>query len=275
MNRLFLFFLLVACTASLSAQKKVWLNKKGEWLPDSIQATNYMTIIQEAENDIKVTYFNLAGEKVNEAHYLTYSQTPKERIKEGTCTYFYPNGQPEELLSYKNNRIEGEGIEFHPDGNIRIRKNYQHGRLEGMLLEYYPNSTVKREELYKNGRCVNGKLFSEDGSELKHKTAYEQFPQYSDGGIAEFMADLKKAIQYPKKLQKTEFDGKILLNFTVDQEGKMIDPKIIKSNVHPELEKAILQAFYTVAGTNKWEPGFQKGKAKKVPFTVPISFRSH
>lgn len=274
MKKLFFSFLLIACTVSLSAQEKVWLNKKGECLPDSIQATNYITIIQEAENDIKVTFFNLAGEKVNETHYLTYSQARTERIKEGKCTYFYSNGQPKELLYYKNNRREGEGIEFYPDGNIHVRKNYLHGRLEGMLLEYYPNSTIKREEMYKNGKCTMGKLFAEDGSKLKHKTAYEQFPQYSDGGIAEFMADLKKATKYPKELQKREFDGKVLLNFTVDPEGRMIDPKI-KGNVHPELEKAILQAFYTVAGINKWEPGIQKGEAKKVQFTVPISFRSH
>lgn len=274
MKSLFLSFLLVACTVSLSAQEKVWLNKKGEWLPDSVQATNYMTIIHEAENDTKVTFFNLAGEKVNETHYLTYSQTPKEKIKEGACTYFYPDGRPKEVLSYKNNRREGEGIEFYPDGNLRVRKNYLRNRLEGMLVEYYPNSTVKREEMYKNGTCVNGKLFAEDGSKLRHTTAYEQFPQYSDGGIAEFAADLRKAIKYPKGLQKTEFDGKVLLNFTVDPEGKMIDPKM-KGNIHPDMEKAILQAFYAIAGTNRWKPGYQRGEAKRVAFTVPISFRSH
>lgn len=273
MKSLVLSFLLVACTASLAAQDKVWLNKKDEWLPDSIQATGYATIIQEAENDIKVISFNLAGEKANETHYLIYGQTPKERKKEGNCTYFYPNGQPKEVLTYKNNRREGEGIEFYPDGNIHTRKNYQQGRLQGMLLEYYPNGAVKREEMYKNGNCVIGKLFAEDGSKLKHKAAYEQFPQYQ-GGMAEFIADLKRATKYPKELQKTEFDGKVLLDFTVDQEGKMIDPKI-KGNVHPDLKKALLQAFYTVASTNRWKPGYQKGEAKKVPFTAPILFRSH
>lgn len=96
----------------------------------------------------------------------------------------------------------------------------------------------------------------------------EKMPEYP-GGISAMMAFINKNIKYPAEAQKTKAQGRVVIQFIVDTEGNIIEPKVIQS-VDPLLDA---EAIRLTAIMPKWKPGMQRGQAVNVKYTVPIVFR--
>ena len=63
--------------------------------------------------------------------------------------------------------------------------------------------------------------------------------------------------------------GRAIVQFIVDKEGNIVQPKVVRG-VDPYLDK---EAVRVVKSMPKWIPGKQNGKAVRVKFTVPVMFR--
>ncbi|MCM1311544.1 MAG: energy transducer TonB [Bacteroides sp.] len=96
----------------------------------------------------------------------------------------------------------------------------------------------------------------------------ERMPEFQ-GGMEALMKFLSRNLKYPSAALDAGIQGRVLVSFTVDTDGSVINPTIMKS-VHPVLD---LEAIRVALSMPKWNAGMQKGKTVKVKYTVPVAFR--
>ena len=96
----------------------------------------------------------------------------------------------------------------------------------------------------------------------------EQMPSFP-GGDAALMSFLNKNIKYPVIAEENGIQGRVVATFVVERDGSITDVKVIKS-VDPSLDKEAVRVLKLMP---KWIPGKQSGKAVRVKYTVPVTFR--
>ena len=116
--------------------------------------------------------------------------------------------------------------------------------------------------------------FNEDANEetVESERIYqlvEQQPEFP-GGIQALMKFLKENVQYPSISRENNSQGKTYVNFVVNTDGSIQDVEVMKSSGDVYLDKEALRVVKTMP---KWNPGKQAGKAVRVRFTLPVSFR--
>ena len=83
------------------------------------------------------------------------------------------------------------------------------------------------------------------------------------------MAAIAKKVNYPRIAREMGIQGVVYVGFIVDPEGKVIEPKILKSVAKPLDEEALRVITKEV----KFTPGYFQGKAVPVRMVLPIRFR--
>ena len=75
---------------------------------------------------------------------------------------------------------------------------------------------------------------------------------------------------YPFQGRREGLKGEVYVDFTVDEQGRVIEPRVVKSS-HPMFEEPTLRAVA------KWqfEPGKRNGRIVKFRMTVPVLFNLH
>lgn len=96
----------------------------------------------------------------------------------------------------------------------------------------------------------------------------EEQPRYP-GGTNALMTYLRDNIKYPAEAAKAGIQGKVIVQFVVGKDGTVRDVKPIR-NISPELDA---EAVRVVAAMPKWVPGYQRGEAVNVRYTLPVNFR--
>ncbi len=96
----------------------------------------------------------------------------------------------------------------------------------------------------------------------------EQMPSFP-GGMKAMMDYLARNIRYPANAKNDLIEGRVILQFIVDKKGRLSDIKVVKS-VEPYLDA---EAVRVVKSMPRWNPGMQNGKAVKVRYTLPVTFR--
>lgn len=96
----------------------------------------------------------------------------------------------------------------------------------------------------------------------------EEMPEFP-GGMAECLKFLAKNIKYPPIAQENGVQGRVIVQFVVNQDGSIVDPVVVRS-VDPYLDKEALRVIQMMP---KWKPGKQRGKAVRVKYTVPVTFK--
>ena len=95
----------------------------------------------------------------------------------------------------------------------------------------------------------------------------EQMPDFP-GGEDALAAYLSKNIKYPKQANENGVQGRVVLNFVVNEDGDISDIKVVRG-IGSGCDQ---EAMRVVNSMPKWKPGKQNGKAVKVSFSLPISF---
>ena len=96
----------------------------------------------------------------------------------------------------------------------------------------------------------------------------DEMPQFP-GGEKALMKYLSNNVRYPKGAMKSGAQGRVVLQFVVDEDGRVTDVKTVKS-VHPLLDA---EAERVARGMPDWKPGRREGKNMSVKYTLPISFK--
>lgn len=94
----------------------------------------------------------------------------------------------------------------------------------------------------------------------------EQMPQFPNGDINAY---LSSHIKYPVVAQENGIQGRVIVQFVVNQDGSIVDVTVVRG-VDPSLDK---EAVRVIEGMPKWIPGKQGGKPVRVKFTLPVNFK--
>ena len=87
-----------------------------------------------------------------------------------------------------------------------------------------------------------------------------------EGGFKEYV---NSNLIYPKEAKKNGITGNVLVEFSIDVDGSLVDAKVIRS-VHPLLDA---EALRVIQSSPKWTPGTMRGNPVKVKYTFPVRFK--
>ena len=135
-------------------------------------------------------------------------------------------------------------------------KEEEQGRQEKQSKQ--ENATVLQPTIATDS-TESSKLFGEAMEEMA------SFP----GGSAACMKYIADHLRYPETTVNGHIEGRIILGFTVNEDGSLSDIKVMRS-LTPALDK---EAIRVVKSMPKWNPAKQNGKAVKSKYTVPVVFR--
>ena len=96
----------------------------------------------------------------------------------------------------------------------------------------------------------------------------DEMPNFP-GGMRECMNFLNKNVNYPEDCEKAGIQGRVIVQFVVDKDGNITEPKVARG-VHESLDKEALRIIKMMP---KWTPGKLDGKAVSVKYTIPVMFR--
>lgn len=98
----------------------------------------------------------------------------------------------------------------------------------------------------------------------------EVMPEFV-GGFDSLYSYFKSKLKYPEWERKEKIEGNVFVTFVVDSDGKIKDPKILKSVAGSKnFDNEVLRLIKEMP---TWKPGQERGQSVAVQFTLPIRFR--
>lgn len=93
--------------------------------------------------------------------------------------------------------------------------------------------------------------------------AVEQMPELKGG-----LAGLQQCVKYPDMARKAGIEGRVIVQFIVNKEGKVENPRIIRGiggGADKEALRCVEQSEFT--------PGMQRGVPVRVQYSLPVVFK--
>jgi TonB family protein len=91
----------------------------------------------------------------------------------------------------------------------------------------------------------------------------EEMPELIGG-----LGELQQKIRYPEMARRAGIEGRVYVQFIVDENGDVVDPQIIRGIGGGADEEAL-----RVVSQAKFKPGMQRGQPVRVQYSLPIFFR--
>jgi protein TonB len=82
------------------------------------------------------------------------------------------------------------------------------------------------------------------------------------------LGNLQKTIVYPEIARKAGIEGRVFVEFVVDERGRVLNPRVIRG-IGGGCDEAALAAVQKA----KFKPGMQRGRPVKVKYSLPIVFK--
>jgi TonB family protein len=193
-------------------------------------------------------------------------------IRQGQCTWYDSTGLPIHEAIYTDNKENGKETWYYRGGQVELAGNYRNGKKDGDFIAYYPGGKISGKAKFVNGRQVSGNFYNQDGSDNPNITDFMRESEYP-GGAQEWLAFLNKNLHYPRSAVRNKIEGTVLVQFIINEEGKITDLTVIKS-VDPDLDAEAVRVITKSSG--KWPPAIFGGRLVKsykkqpTPFNVLI-----
>lgn len=97
----------------------------------------------------------------------------------------------------------------------------------------------------------------------------EALKQCSNDELAMFIG---KNLKYPSEAREKSVQGKAIVQFVVNKQGKLEDLKILR-DPGSGCGDAAIEVINKIKDEITWIPGKQRGQKVKVQFTLPITFK--
>jgi len=244
-----LIALLSLMSIAIYGQDTVYFNIKGDKVKSLALANTYKVTINDSV---------AANRKIEREYYKSGKIRSEKHLLER------PNrNEPKKLFS----QLDGKFRKWYENGQLWMDLNYKHNSLTGEIMTYWDNGQLKRYELFQSGKSIKGECYNREGKVIDFIT-FESRPQPQDGekGMFEFLA---RNLKYPVEMQKQGIQGKVILRFGIEQDGKIADVEVLRS-VKYELDKA---AIWVVKSFPKFIPGTQDGEFVRSYYILPVEFR--
>lgn len=109
-------------------------------------------------------------------------------------------------------------------------------------------------------------IFDKEGNEIY--TVVDEHP-LPEGGMGEFYQYIMQNLSYPLEARKGGVEGKVFVEFVVDETGKVTDAKVAKG-IGSGCDE---EALRVVSGSRLWTAGKKDGENVKVKMILPITFK--
>ena len=104
------------------------------------------------------------------------------------------------------------------------------------------------------------------------KLAYNgvDYPPVSPvGNLDDFQKWMESNIVYSEQMRKDNVQGELILGFSIDKKGKVVDKKVL-TKLSPDADN---EALRILSSSANWKPGTYNSKAIKTIITIPVNFR--
>ena len=98
-------------------------------------------------------------------------------------------------------------------------------------------------------------------------TRVDKMPEYPGGQVA-LVKYLSKNIKYPAIYKKNKVNGRVLVSFVIDKNGKVTSAQIVKGLN----EECDAEALRVISKMPDWIPGEKNGVKVAVQFGLPVNF---
>jgi protein TonB len=95
-----------------------------------------------------------------------------------------------------------------------------------------------------------------------------EMPRFMDGDISRFLRYIQENLAYPPEAAEAGIEGSVMVNFIINESGKLTDARIIRS-ADPLLDS---EALRVITSSPSWKAGRQGGKPVRVSYTIPVVF---
>lgn len=146
------------------------------------------------------------------------------------------------------------------EGWLEQTRCYSNGRLDGYFVSYDSKGDTTDYDIYKEGTVIKSwSLHPEaEDSVAKALLAMEVEAEFP-GGRQRWLDYLGDHLEYPSALKDKNIKGEVLVEFTINIQGKVENVRVVKGR-DPLLDK---EAIRVIQRSPKWKPAMQNGK--KVP----------
>lgn len=93
--------------------------------------------------------------------------------------------------------------------------------------------------------------------------AVEEMPELIGG-----LESVQKRIVYPEIARKAGIEGRVFVQFVIDEQGNVLNPVVLRG-IGGGCDEAALEAVKKA----KFKPGKQRGKPVRVQYSIPVIFR--
>jgi protein TonB len=159
-----------------------------------------------------------------------------------------PENQAESDLPTKEQLNEAVISTTNSNGEESLNLNLIDNQETGPAITGNPTSTDE-----------NMKLHTLDGIEN-----YPEFP----GGHSAFIKFLGRNLKYPVNAVERGIEGKVLISFIIEKDGRLSNIKILRGIGYGCDEEAIR----VLEKSPEWKPGIQNKQKVRVAYTLPINF---
>lgn len=222
-----------------------------------------------------------------------------------TDSSLYHNGMPQKFayrwyedgatkfVGLYNADTSGTEISYYADGTVDYQGKYAASYLKDSVWVYnHKNGKPASVETFDKGVLRNVDCFDEAGNPMPHWEGLDSFiNRLCVPEIYHSIFDVKyresygsampespyivnqylsRSITYPVEALERNLQGKALIQFIVDEEGKITEVKSVNNGkLGGGLDE---EAIRVVSKMPKWKPGRDHNRIVKVYFTLPVKF---
>jgi|GEM_PF-1120815 len=227
------------------AQKNVidtiWLNN--EWKEIPKKHASYYRVLKKAKNGYIEYTKTIKGELCIIAELSAINPT----ILNGSFTHITGDGTTKG--QFKNNKQAGRWVSYFKNRKDSSVSEYND---DGVMINYN-NNPMKMSKV---------------DSKKDVFTVVEVMPEYPNGK-EEIFKFINDNIKYPQEAFDKKWEGKAFINFIVNENGNIVEPKVEKSSGYEVLDD---EAIRVIKLMPKWKPGMQNNKNVQVQLLLPFNF---
>lgn len=252
MKKLLLVFTCLSYYASFAQYKEdQFFVYDRDWHNTTLsKAVYFLRVRQTGEKNFLWTTYNMFGPMISEENF----QDEAGNIPNGKCTYYNSNGFRDSTGRYANGLRDGKWY-FLYNEYTRV-KEYE----KGVLVKDTSFSISRDSVFVAYKQPVREESFAATGLESGFK-----------GGKQGWAKFLNRNIVYPKRAADAHISGMVVLQFVVDEDGKVLNPEIERS-VEYSLDE---EALRVIKKSPDWLPALKDEKFvrsyKKQPIIYALS----
>ena len=215
-------------------------------------------------------FFYILRKEISNVHeFLVDEELLKEDVNiEEYCQTLLQNNHIEQFSIINNFNYSLTKIRF----IMMTKNNHPKGisfRILGMLIVMLSSTLLFANLTFENRASSSiGSVSHETQDSLYKFSDLDVVPNFP-GGMDKMMLFIAQNTKYPQNAKDNGIQGKVFVEFIIDQKGKVTNVKL-KRSVDKELDA---EAIRVVSLMPDWNPGEKDGKKVKTSFIIPINFK--